>query len=291
MATVTVVTAERTLEIEATSIVSGDINDDGHLILVRHDDTPIDMGAVSGMKVNPGSGYVKADVFAYVGPSDPGSVPDGSVWYDTASVSGPVASETQQGLVELATVAEAATGTDTQRAVTAAGLKGVADLKQPIDSDLTAFAALAPANNDVVQRKSGAWTNRTMAQLLTDIQALPLAGGTVTGALNVTGAVGITGTTTVTTGDVVLATLGRSVKIAEGTNAKMGILVLNGTTGVVVNTTAVGASSRIFLTTQLPGGTLGTPVIVSRVAGTSFTARSSVAGDVSSVAWWIVDPA
>lgn len=40
---------------------------------------------------------------------------------------------------------------------------------QPIDADLTAIAALTPSNDDVIQRKSGAWTNRTIAQLLTDL--------------------------------------------------------------------------------------------------------------------------
>jgi hypothetical protein len=40
---------------------------------------------------------------------------------------------------------------------------------QPLDSDLTAIAALTPTNDDVVQRKSGAWTNRTPAQLKTDL--------------------------------------------------------------------------------------------------------------------------
>lgn len=43
---------------------------------------------------------------------------------------------------------------------------------QPIDSDLTDIAALAPANDDVIQRKAGAWTNRTMAQLIADLAAL-----------------------------------------------------------------------------------------------------------------------
>lgn len=41
--------------------------------------------------------------------------------------------------------------------------------KQPLDSDLTAFAALTPTNDDVVQRKAGAWTNRSMAQVKTDL--------------------------------------------------------------------------------------------------------------------------
>lgn len=42
-------------------------------------------------------------------------------------------------------------------------------LYQPLDSDLTAIAAIAPANDDIIQRKAGAWTNRTMAQLYSDL--------------------------------------------------------------------------------------------------------------------------
>ncbi len=44
--------------------------------------------------------------------------------------------------------------------------------KQPLDSDLTAIAGLSPTNDDLVQRKAGAWTNRTMAQLIADLAAL-----------------------------------------------------------------------------------------------------------------------
>jgi hypothetical protein len=40
---------------------------------------------------------------------------------------------------------------------------------QPLDPDLTALAALAPSNDDFVQRKAGAWTNRTIAQVKTDL--------------------------------------------------------------------------------------------------------------------------
>ena len=43
---------------------------------------------------------------------------------------------------------------------------------QGYDSDLAAIAALAPSNDDVVQRKAGVWTNRTLAQLITDLAAL-----------------------------------------------------------------------------------------------------------------------
>lgn len=54
--------------------------------------------------------------------------------------------------------------------------------KQPLDSDLTAIAGLTPADNDVIQRISGSWVNRTMAQLKT---ALALVKGDV-GLGNVT---------------------------------------------------------------------------------------------------------
>jgi hypothetical protein len=43
------------------------------------------------------------------------------------------------------------------------------DGKQALDSDLTAIAALTPTDNDIIQRKSGAWTNRTVAQFKTDL--------------------------------------------------------------------------------------------------------------------------
>jgi hypothetical protein len=38
-----------------------------------------------------------------------------------------------------------------------------------LDSDLTTIAGLTPSNDDILQRKAGAWTNRTIAQLLTDL--------------------------------------------------------------------------------------------------------------------------
>lgn len=41
--------------------------------------------------------------------------------------------------------------------------------KQPIDGDLTTISALTPSNDDILQRKSGAWTNRTPAQVKTDL--------------------------------------------------------------------------------------------------------------------------
>jgi hypothetical protein len=42
-------------------------------------------------------------------------------------------------------------------------------LKQDLDSDLTAIAGLSPSNDDFIQRKAGAWTNRTPAQVAADL--------------------------------------------------------------------------------------------------------------------------
>jgi len=49
------------------------------------------------------------------------------------------------------------------------GLQTAIDGKQATDQDLTDIAALTASNNDFLQRKSGAWTNRTIAQVKTDL--------------------------------------------------------------------------------------------------------------------------
>jgi len=41
--------------------------------------------------------------------------------------------------------------------------------KQPLDADLTTIAGLTPTNDDIMQYKAGAWANRTLAQLSTDL--------------------------------------------------------------------------------------------------------------------------
>jgi hypothetical protein len=41
--------------------------------------------------------------------------------------------------------------------------------KQDASADLTTIAGLSPTNDDIIQRKAGAWTNRTMAQLKSDL--------------------------------------------------------------------------------------------------------------------------
>lgn len=43
---------------------------------------------------------------------------------------------------------------------------------QAYDADLASIAGLSPSDDDVIQRKSGGWTNRTLSQLATDLTEL-----------------------------------------------------------------------------------------------------------------------
>lgn len=63
---------------------------------------------------------------------------------------------------------------DTTGKVLADGGVTIADL-QTLDPDLSDIAALTPVNDDIIQRKSGAWTNRSLAQYRLDL--LPTQSG------------------------------------------------------------------------------------------------------------------
>lgn len=51
----------------------------------------------------------------------------------------------------------------------AQGVVGGDATKQPVDVDLTEIAGLSAADNDLVQRKSGLWVNRSLAQVKADL--------------------------------------------------------------------------------------------------------------------------
>ena len=168
MATVTVYSVEKMEELLDAGVVSAAITA-GHLILTKRDGTTVDAGAVlsdlpDATDTVEGVVVLATDADTIAGTSTTKAVTPFGLAARTAT-------DTRRGIVELATTAEATTGTDTARAVTPAGVKAVADTKQPLDSDLTAIAALTGTNDNVIQRKSGAWTERTMAQLATDLAA------------------------------------------------------------------------------------------------------------------------
>lgn len=91
-------------------------------------------------------------------------------------------------------------------------------------------------------------------------------------------------------GEFGLATLGKTIHLAEGANAVMGQAVLNGTTAVVIPTTAASANMRVFLSYALASGTIGMPYHSATVAGTSFSIKSVTVGDVNTVNWLILKP-
>lgn len=92
------------------------------------------------------------------------------------------------------------------------------------------------------------------------------------------------------TGNIIAFDIGKGLRVAEGTNAKMGTAILVAGS-IIVSTTAVTANSRIFLTTQLLGGAAGFLSVTARVPGISFTIGSSSGTDTSTVAWMLVEPA
>ena len=142
MATVNVYTTEKVDELTDPAVVNATVDGSSHLILTTQGGDTIDAGIVGG--------------------GGTGTISD--------------ASTTVKGIVQLATDVETTTGTDSAKAVTPFSLSSVTsslttsiNAKQPSDPNLTAIANLTPANNDVIQRKAGVWTNRTPAQLAVDL--------------------------------------------------------------------------------------------------------------------------
>lgn len=78
-------------------------------------------------------------------------------------------------------------------------------------------------------------------------------------------------------------------KLKDGADQPMGVVTLVGGTALVTNN-KVTANSRIFLTSQLDGGSPGSLRVSARVDGTSFTITSSSGTDTSTVAYLILEP-
>jgi hypothetical protein len=132
-----------------------------------------------------------------------------------------------------------------------------------IDTNIAGFGSLLSAVDDTVQKALDTIDNK----------ALDKTGDTTSGPIIF--------------GDD--ATFNGEVFVDEGVNKRMGVATLVAGT-VTVNTTAVAANSRIFLTINTPGGTVGAVYISARTAGTSFAITSTSATDTSTVAWLILSP-
>jgi hypothetical protein len=157
--------------------------------------------------------------------------------------------------------------------------------------DANGASVLAVGQSGIGAVAAGAVTATSVAASGAVTAATVAATGALSGAALTATTIAGTGDATITSGDLVLATAGKGLRVKEGANARMGTLTLNGATPVVVSTAAVTATSRIFLTTQAPNA--GTPAfyyISDRSVGASFSV-TGVALDASTVAWLIVEPA
>jgi hypothetical protein len=124
---------------------------------------------------------------------------------------------------------------------------------QPADSDLTAIAALTPVNNDVLQRKSGAWTNRTPAQLKTDLALT----ATDVGLGSVANAAQVQLGTVDAKGDLIVATANDTVaRLAAGTNGQ--VLTANSATTTGLEWVAANAHTHALSDITISGVPDGT---------------------------------
>lgn len=139
---------------------------------------------------------------------------------------------------------------------------------------------IAGTANQVTTAASGATVTLSLPNAIT-------APGSITATTTITATLG---NITATNGNLSLATAGNKIAIATGANASIGTATLVGGT-VTVSTTAVTASSLIFVSRNTAGGTPGNlnAPTASIVAGTSFVINSSSGTDTSTVNWWIVN--
>lgn len=145
---------------------------------------------------------------------------------------------------------------------------GITDA-QPIDADLTTISGLTPTNDDVMQYKAGAWANRTIAQLQTD---LSLSGTN-------------TGDQTSVTGNAGTATALQNARTINGTsfdgtaNITVTVPVATGITGLgtgVATALAVNVGSAGAFVTF--GGALGTPSSGTLTNATGLPPTTGISG-------------
>lgn len=114
---------------------------------------------------------------------------------------------------------------------------GITDA-QPLDADLTAIGGLSPTNDDVIQRKAGAWTNRTPAQFKADL------------------------------GLATIATSGSASDLGSGT---VPLTRLSGITNTEISNSAAIAYSKLSLTGAIVNGDLAGSIANAKLANSSTT--------------------
>lgn len=90
-------------------------------------------------------------------------------------------------------------------------------------------------------------------------------------------------------GQLMLLKVGAGLWIKEGANASSGVATLDVGGSITVNNTRVTANTRIHYSVQEAAGVQGF-LSVTRVPGVSFTFTSTNVADLSTIAWWLLEP-
>lgn len=80
-----------------------------------------------------------------------------------------------------------------------------------------------------------------------------------------------------------------SINLISGANKRMGTAVLSSGT-VTVNNSTVTANTKIILSRQASGGTLGHLSVGTITVGVSFVIDSSSNADTSTILWILIEP-
>lgn len=129
---------------------------------------------------------------------------------------------------------------------------------------------------------------------ITTLNNITATTGNITASSGLVSGVGLTSLVspiTAVNGDLILSTAGNKIEIATGANASCGTSGAMTSGSIVISTTAVTASSLIFLTPNALG-TVTTPkelYVSARTPGTSFTITSADATDTSTVNWFFIN--
>lgn len=126
--------------------------------------------------------------------------------------------------------------------------------------------------------------------------SLPAVAGTsLTGVAKTGSGNALTGDQSVTSGDIVAASIGKGFKVKEGSNARMGTGTLTGGAVTIANTT-VTANTRVYAFRSVGAGTRGLLEQGTLTPGTSFVVNSvdssgSLVADTSTFNWLLIEPA
>jgi hypothetical protein len=165
---------------------------------------------------------------------------------------------------------------------------------QASNANLTTLAGLTPSNDDVLQRKAGAWTNRTMAQVKTDLALVKADVGLGNAENTADSAKAIAGDVTGTLGASTVAKLrGKNLPAPTASEDQLGFKY-DHASGAWVYTSLGGGSGIPASTVDAKGDLIvGTAndTVAREAVGANEQVRVAASGETTGAKWKIVTPA